>query len=64
VLGLLEKNPFPGRPPRYVRAVTYDYRFSTWDEHRKSGSSTGVWWHREPRGQYLPPVGLRATASN
>ena len=59
VLGLLEKNPFPDHAPRYVRAVTYDYRFSTWDEHRR----TGAWWHREPRGEYLPPVGLRTTAS-
>jgi hypothetical protein len=64
VAALLEKNPFPDRPPRYVRAVTYDYRFSTWEEHRKNGSSPGVWWHREPRGQYLPPVGLRTTAFN
>jgi hypothetical protein len=62
VLGLLQRNPFPDRPPRYVRAVTYDYRFSTWDEDRDTGSSTRVWWHREPRGQYLPPVGLRTTA--
>jgi predicted DCC family thiol-disulfide oxidoreductase YuxK len=59
VLGLLEKNPFPDHPPRYVRAVTYDYRFSSWAEHRQ----TGAWWHREPHGQYLPPVGLRTAAS-
>jgi predicted DCC family thiol-disulfide oxidoreductase YuxK len=55
VLALLQKNPFPDHPPRYVRAVTYDYRFSTWDEHRQ----TGAWWHRAPHGEYLPPVGLR-----
>ena len=58
VLALLEKNPFPDHPPRYVRAMTYDYRFSTWDEHRQ----TGAWWHREPHGEYLPPVGLRTAA--
>ena len=55
---LLEKNPFPDHPPHYVRAMTYDYRFTTWDERRQSGN----WWHREPRGQYLPPVGLRTAA--
>jgi len=55
VVALLEKNPFPDHPPRYVRAVTYDYKFSTWEEHR----TVGAWWHREPHGQYLPPVGLR-----
>ena len=58
VAALLAKNPFPDHPPRYVRAVTYDYRFSTWEEHRQ----TGFWWHRVPRGEYLPPVGLRTTA--
>jgi predicted DCC family thiol-disulfide oxidoreductase YuxK len=55
VVALLEKNPFPDHPPRYIRAVTYAYRFTTWDEHRQTGS----WWHREPRGEYLPTVGLR-----
>jgi len=59
VLALLEKNPFPDRPPRYIRAMTYDYRFTTWDERRQ----TGAWWHREPHGEYLPPVGFRTPAS-
>jgi hypothetical protein len=59
VLALLEKNPFPDHPPRYVRALTYDYKFSTWEEHR----TAGTWWHREPHGQYLPTVGLRTTAA-
>jgi hypothetical protein len=59
VVALLAKNPFPDHPPRYIRAVTYDYRFSTWEEHRQ----TGAWWHREPHGDYLPTVGLRTTAS-
>ena len=59
VVALLQKNPFPDHPPRYVRAVTYDYRFTTWDERRQ----TGAWWHREPHGEYLPPVGFRTAAS-
>ena len=59
VLALLAKNPFPDHPPRYVRAVTYDYRFSTWAERHE----TGAWWHREPHGDYLPPVGFRTAAS-
>jgi predicted DCC family thiol-disulfide oxidoreductase YuxK len=63
VAALLDKNPFPDHPPRYVRAVTYDYRFSTWDEHRHTGANSSVWWHRDPHGEYLPPVGLRTTAS-
>jgi Lipase maturation factor len=53
-LGLLRTNPFPDRPPRYVRAVYYTYRFTTPDERRQ----TGRWWHREPLGLYVAPVAL------
>ncbi len=55
VLALLEKNPFPGHPPRYVRAEFYDYRFTNLAEHRASGA----WWKREMLGEYLPPISLR-----
>lgn len=55
VLALLEVNPFPNHPPRYIRAVTYDYKFSTWQER----SETGAWWHRQAHGEYLPPIALR-----
>ncbi len=48
VLGLLGENPFPGTPPRHVRAVLYDYRFSTPEERRR----TGAWWVREARGVF------------
>jgi lipase maturation factor 1 len=53
VLGLLGRNPFAGAPPRFVRAVLYDYRFSTTPERRR----TGAWWVREPRGTI--PLGQR-----
>ena len=55
-LGLLKTNPFPGHPPRYVRATYYAYRFSTPEERRR----TGRWWNRELLGLYYPPVALRA----
>ncbi len=55
VLGLLSKNPFPDAPPRYVRALLYDYQFTNWAERR----STGAWWKREPKGTYLPAVSLQ-----
>ena len=48
VLGLLGRNPFAGAPPRYVRAVLYDYRFSTQEERRR----TGAWWVRERQGEF------------
>jgi predicted DCC family thiol-disulfide oxidoreductase YuxK len=52
VLGLLGKNPFPNHPPRYIRAMVYEYTFSNWGSHD--------WWQRKPLGTYLPPVGIRA----
>jgi predicted DCC family thiol-disulfide oxidoreductase YuxK len=52
VLRLLDGNPFPGGPPRYLRAVLYDYRFSTSAERR----ATGDWWVRRELGLYLPVI--------
>lgn len=52
VLDLLAENPFPSAPPRYVRALGYDYHFT------KSGEGAG-WWKRELRGLYCPPISLR-----
>jgi hypothetical protein len=55
VLGLLARNPFPGSPPRYIRAVVYDYRFTDFAERRQSRA----WWQREEKATYLPPISLR-----
>ncbi len=54
VLALLEKNPFPNKPPRYIRAEVYNYQFTGFAERR----ATGAWWKREFVGEYLPPVSL------
>ena len=54
VLTLMEKNPFPETPPRYVRAQFYDYRFS--DRVEKT---SGRWWHRHLLGTYYPEVSLK-----
>jgi lipase maturation factor 1 len=54
VTALLEKNPFPQNPPRYVRARLYQYRFTTSAESR----ATGDWWKREEAGEYLPAISL------
>jgi hypothetical protein len=53
VMALLGRNPFPGGPPRYLRAVLYDYRFSTQEERRR----TGAWWVRTPQG--VVPLGAQ-----
>jgi len=54
ILSLLRQNPFPDNPPRYVRALLYEYHFTTPEERRK----TGAWWRRDVRGLYFPPVSL------
>ena len=54
VLGLLRNNPFPGAPPRNVRALLYSYRFTTPAEH----ALTGAWWVRELQGPWLPALSL------
>jgi hypothetical protein len=55
VLGLLRSNPFPDRPPRWIRARLFRYHFATPEEHRR----TGAWWTRELVGPYFPEVRLR-----
>jgi hypothetical protein len=54
VLELLAKNPFPDKPPHYIRAELYNYQFTSSAERR----ATGAWWKRELIGEYLPPVSL------
>ncbi|HSR55216.1 MAG TPA: lipase maturation factor family protein, partial [Alphaproteobacteria bacterium] len=55
VLAFFKTNPFSDEPPRYIRAVLYDYRFS--DPEAKA--QTGAWWTRKRLRLYLPPVTLR-----
>lgn len=54
VLALLGHNPFPGAPPRFIRAVVYDYHFTNFGTKR----ATGDWWRRELRGLYVPVLSL------
>jgi hypothetical protein len=50
VLALFAGNPFPGEPPREVRAVLWQYWFTTMAERR----AQGLWWRRQPMGLYAP----------
>ncbi len=52
VLGLFAGNPFSDAPPHFVRAVLWQYWFSTMEEKRTSG----VWWRRELLGTYAPTL--------
>jgi predicted DCC family thiol-disulfide oxidoreductase YuxK len=60
VMALMDHNPFSAKPPAYVRARLYDYRFTTMEEH----AETGAWWVRTDKGYYLPPAQLNVQTSN
>jgi len=47
---LFDDNPFPDKPPRFIRAVLYRYRFA------EPGNSEGLWWKRERVGDWLPAM--------
>jgi predicted DCC family thiol-disulfide oxidoreductase YuxK len=55
VLALLEKNPFPAAPPRYIRASRCEYEFTDFATKRAGGA----WWQRKPAGLYFPAASLR-----
>jgi len=52
VLQLFAGNPFPDKPPQMVRAVLWQYWFSTMEEKR----TEGIWWHRRLLGTYAPTL--------
>jgi len=51
-LSLFGGNPFPNRPPRYIRATLYRYRFAP------PGNPEGRWWNRDVLGSWLPPLSV------
>jgi hypothetical protein len=55
VLGLFRGNPFAAAPPKYVRAVLYQYWFS----NRAQKDLQGLWWDRELMGTYAPTLERR-----
>jgi len=48
VLALMDKTPFPNHPPKYIRAMEYNYRFAP-------VSAEGRWWNRYNPELYFPP---------
>lgn len=55
VLELLDYNPFPDKPPKYLRAVLYRYQFV--NKRSKTDKLAGSdWWTREMVQEYLPPL--------
>jgi hypothetical protein len=54
VLGLLQTNPFPEGPPRFIRALVDDYYFTDWKTHFQ----TGAWWQKRYLKVYVPAFSL------
>ena len=52
VLALFRGDPFPNAPPKYVKAVIYQYWFTSEAEKH----ATGNWWKRELLGLYAPEL--------
>ena len=54
VMALMDRNPFPNKPPVYVRAQFYKYTYSSSEEKAK-----GLWWDRRLLGLYFPVAQLK-----
>jgi hypothetical protein len=59
VLALFSGNPFTREPPRQVRAVLWQYWFTSMPEKR----ATGMWWRRQMLGLYAPTLEREADGS-
>ena len=48
VLALLDRNPFPGTPPKYIRLAVYQYHFTTAAERRRAATGGAATWTTTP----------------
>jgi hypothetical protein len=51
-VSLFASNPFPVKPPRYIRAVLYRYSFA------KPGNPQGLWWNRDRVSVWIPALSV------
>jgi hypothetical protein len=54
VTRLFARNPFPDRPPRFVRAQFFEYHFTRLGDH------SGAYYRRKLLGNYLDPQSLHS----
>jgi hypothetical protein len=54
-VSLFGGNPFPDKPPRYIRAMLYSYAFAP------PGNPQHLWWNRKEEGLWLPPLSVDNT---
>jgi hypothetical protein len=50
-VNLFKENPFPNKPPKYIRAVLYEYSFV-------KPNNKGIWWSRKSLGNWLSPLSV------
>jgi len=55
-LSLFADNPFPGKPPSFIRLRLYKYKFA------QPGNADGHYWEREVVGDWLSPVSVDNSA--
>lgn len=60
VLRLMGTNPFPAKPPKFIRAEVYNYHFTTFTEKARAGN----WWKSEYLGPYTRPFSLEQIRLN
>jgi len=51
-LGLIRKNPFPDKAPKFIRSELYEYKFV------ERGDKSGNWWQRKHLRAYAPIMSL------
>lgn len=51
-ISLFAENPFPNKPPRFIRAEIYRYKFA------QPGNPQGLYWTREKLGDWIPVVSI------
>jgi hypothetical protein len=59
MVDLIEVNPFEESPPTQVRALVYEYEFTSFQERR----DTGNWWKRGESKLYAPVLGSPAVST-
>lgn len=53
-LSLIANNPFPDKPPKWIRVMTYRYKFAP------LGNPDGAWWTRELVGTHIKPLSVES----
>ena len=55
---LLKKNPFPSRPPKFLKIDKYKYFFTRLDSIPEGEYVPLKWWNRRKDGEYLKPINI------